>query len=192
VTIKHWENQCIGLAPIEKSTRYVDYSSKIAGQYRYYTDPTLRKLGLINEYRQVMDNLFITYTQLTQEFFEFLRKKYPEEKELLLKTKTFDTLRGILPSSTLSQVSFFENGQAFEYAISRARKHNLGEIHWTAQQAQTELGKVVPVFLRRLDSEEAQNYQVYLGERRQRIRRVISDFNFQIEPKKKFQISKLN
>ena len=43
VAIKHWENQRIGLAPIEKSTRYVDYSSKIAGQYRYYTDPTLKK-----------------------------------------------------------------------------------------------------------------------------------------------------
>jgi thymidylate synthase ThyX len=184
VAIKHWEDQRIGLAPIEKSTRYVDYSSKIAGRYRYYTDPTLKKMGLINEYRQAMDNLFITYTQLTQEFFEFLRKKYPEEKELLLKTKTFDTLRGILPSSTLSQVSFFGNGQAFEYAISRAKRHNLGEIRWTAEQAKAELEKVVPAFLRRLDSEEAQNYQVYLGERRQRIRGAISDFNFGIEPKK--------
>jgi len=42
----------------------------------------------------------------------------------------------------------------------------------------------VPAFLRRLDSEEGQNYQIYLGERRSRIRRVISDFNFQIESKK--------
>ena len=184
VAIKHWEDQRVGLAPIEKSTRYVDYSSKINGQYRYYTDPTLEKMGLFNEYQKVMDNLFITYTKLTQEFFDFLRKKYPNEKELVLKTKTFDTLRGILPSSTLSQVSFFGNGQAFEYAISRARKHNLGEIRWTAEQAKIELEKVVPAFLRRLDSEEAENYGAYLGERRQRIKKAISDFNFGIESKK--------
>jgi thymidylate synthase ThyX len=195
VAIKHWENQRIGLAPIEKSTRYVDYSSKIAGQYRYYTDPTLKKMGLIDEYKKAMDNLFITYIQLTYEFFEFLRKKYPEEKELLLKTKTFDTLRGILPSSTLSQVAFFGNGQAFEYAISRSRKHNLGEIRWTAQQAQIELEKVIPAFLRRLDLKEAQNYQIYLGERRQRIRKAISNFNFEIESKKEinnFEVRLIN
>ena len=184
VAIKHWEDQRVGLAPIEKSTRYVDYSSKISGQYRYYTDPTLEKMGLANEYQKAMDNLFITYTELAQEFFDFLRKKYPDEKELVLKTKTFDTLRGILPSSTLSQVSFFGNGQAFEYAISRAKHHNLGEIRWTAEQAKAELEKVVPAFLRRLDSEEAENYGAYLGERRQRIKKAISDFNFGIESKK--------
>ena len=184
VAIKHWEDQRVGLAPIEKSTRYVDYSSKINGQYRYYTDPTLEKIGLVDEYQKAMDNLFITYTKLTQEFFDFLRKKYPDEKELVLKTKTFDTLRGILPSSTLSQVSFFGNGQAFEYAISRAKHHNLGEIRWTAEQAKAELEKVVPAFLRRLDSEEAENYGAYLGGRKQRIKKAISDFNFRIEPKK--------
>ena len=184
VAIKHWEDQRVGIAPIEKSTRYVDYSSKISGQYRYYTDPTLEKMGLVNEYQKAMDNLFITYTELNQIFFEFLHKKYPDEKELVLKTKTFDTLRGILPSSTLSQVSFFGNGQAFEYAISRAKHHNLGEIRWTAEQAKIELEKVVPAFLRRLDSEEAENYGAYLGERRQRIKKAISDFNFGIESKK--------
>jgi thymidylate synthase ThyX len=195
VAIKHWEDQRVGLAPIEKSTRYVDYSSKINGQYRYYTDPTLEKMGLVNEYQKAMDNLFITYTELTQEFFDFLHKKYPNEKELILKTKTFDTLRGILPSSTLSQVSFFGNGQAFEYAISRAKHHNLGEIRWTAEQAKAELEKVVPAFLRRLDSEEAENYGAYLGERRQRIKKAISDFNFGIESKKEipnFEVKLIN
>jgi len=141
-------------------------------------------MGLVNEYQKAMDNLFITYTELAQEFFDFLRKKYPDEKELVLKTKTFDTLRGILPSSTLSQVSFFGNGQAFEYAISRTRKHNLGEIRWTAEQAKIELEKVVPAFLRRLDSEEAENYGAYLGGRKQRIKKAVFDFNFGIESKK--------
>ena len=174
IAIKYWEEQRIGLAPIEKSTRYVDYSSKILGKYRYYTDPTLKKMGLAQKYQKVMDNLFVTYSQLTKDFFEFLKQKYPNEKELVLKTKTFDTLRGILPTSTLSQVAFFGNGQAFEYAISRAKNHNLGEIRWSANRAKEELEKVIPAFLRRLDLEESQQYQKYLGEKNKRVKNAIA------------------
>src|SRR3989338_3864762 len=46
LAIKHIEDQRIGLAPIEKSTRYVDYSKKVNNSYRYYTDPTLQAVGL--------------------------------------------------------------------------------------------------------------------------------------------------
>ncbi|GAI51781.1 unnamed protein product, partial [marine sediment metagenome] len=66
VAIKHFEDMRIGIAPIEKSTRYVDYSSKIDNHYRYYTDPTLEKMGLIEEYREVMDNLLETYSSLLE------------------------------------------------------------------------------------------------------------------------------
>ncbi|GAI53603.1 unnamed protein product, partial [marine sediment metagenome] len=64
VAIKHFEDMRIGIAPIEKSTRYVDYSSKIDNRYRYYVDPTLEKMGLLEEYKNVMDGLFDTYTLL--------------------------------------------------------------------------------------------------------------------------------
>ncbi|MDO8751982.1 MAG: FAD-dependent thymidylate synthase, partial [Candidatus Wolfebacteria bacterium] len=62
VAIKHFEDQRIGLAPIEKSTRYVNYSKKMRGSYLYYTDPTLKDMGLEDEYRKAMDGLFETYT----------------------------------------------------------------------------------------------------------------------------------
>src|SRR6185436_7875157 len=64
LAIKQIEDQRMGLAPIEKSTRYVDYSSKVNGSYRYYTDPTLQEIGLADEYKKVMDHLFDTYTRL--------------------------------------------------------------------------------------------------------------------------------
>lgn len=175
IAIKHFEDMRIGIAPLEKSTRYLDYSAKINGEYMYYADPTLEELGLMTEYRRACDGLFDTYKELTREFLEFLKKKYPEEKELVLKTKAFDTLRGLLPASALSQVAFFANGQALEYALSRSLRHPLGEIRWAAEAALQELQKVVPAFLRRLESDASKEYQKYLSGRGERVREVAKE-----------------
>lgn len=181
LAIKHWEDMRIGIAPIEKSTRYVDYSSKVDGQYLYYADPTLEAMGLIKEYREVMDNLFDTYTIVNSKYFEHLKQKYPEEKELVLRTKAFDVARKLLPVSTLSSVSFFGNGQAFEYAISRSLDHKLGEIRWMGQEAKNELDKIMPAFLRRIESEDSKNYRSYLSERSERVNKVLTEVNWQKE-----------
>ncbi len=181
VAIKHFEDMRIGIAPIEKSTRYVDYSSKIDNHYRYYTDPTLEKMGLIGEYRKVMDNLFETYSSLLEKYFEYLKKHYPEEKESLLKTKTFDVIRKILPTATLSQISFFGNGQAFEYLINRSLNHKLGEIRWAAKKGFEELSKIIPAFLRRAEGEDSQKYRTYLSERGDRVQEALKQINWQKE-----------
>jgi thymidylate synthase ThyX len=160
VAIKHLEDQRIGLAPIEKSTRYVDYSTKINGRFRYYTDPTLRRLKLDAEYRRATDTLFTTYITLLPKLTRFFQEKFPEEKASVVEKKAFDTLRGLLPTSTLSQVAFFGNGQAYEYLVSRSARHPLGEIRWAAEQTFTELFKIAPSFLRRLKDK---NYQAVVN-----------------------------
>lgn len=181
VGIKHLEDMRIGLAPIEKSTRYVDYSSKVNGAYRYYRDPSLKKLGLYDEYCATMDHLFGTYASLGQTYLASLKKQFPNEKEMVLKTKAFDTVRGLLPSSTLSQVSFFGNGQVFEYMMSRTLSHRLGEIRWAGYAAIEELKKVVPAFLRRTEGDQAREYQRYLSERSDRMKRALQEIGWQKE-----------
>lgn len=169
VAIKHFEDQRIGLAPIEKSTRYVNYSKKVGGSYLYYTDPTLKDLGLEVEYRAAMDGLFETYTRLLPRLTAWLQKRFPEEKHAVVEKKTLDTLRGLLPVSALSQVAFFGNGQAFEYMITRSACHALGEIRWAAQQTYQELNNVAPSFLRRIEHEKSKDYQEYLAKKGERI-----------------------
>lgn len=181
IAIKHFEDQRIGLAPIEKSTRYVDYSSKVKGQYRYYTDPTLQALGIEPEYRRAMDGLFEAYTQLQQPLIAWLRQRFPQEKPGVIEKKAFDTLRGLLPLSTLSQVAFFGNGQSFEYLVSRSARHPLGEIRWAAEQTYEELFKVTPSFLRRIKDpqrqELVQNYQDYLSGKGKRLMPLVEPLN---------------
>ena len=167
--IKHLEDQRIGLAPIEKSTRYVDYSKKVAGQYLYYTDPTLKSFGLEEKYRAAMDGLFETYALLLPKMQDWLSAHFPDEKPPVIRAKSFDVLRGLLPAATLSQVAFFGNGQAFEYMYSRCAKYPLGEIRWAGERAYDELSRVIPAFLRCVKEEAAKDYQQYLGEKKTRM-----------------------
>jgi thymidylate synthase ThyX len=177
IAIKHIENQRIGIAPIEKSTRYVDYSLKINDHYLYFTPPEIEKIGLKEEYEKTMNNLFETYVFLYQKYFDFLKNKYPEEKEIVLKTKAFDVVRLILPLSTLGQLALFGNGQAFEYLINRSLNHPLEEIKWLGKRAKEELNKIIPAFLRRIEKEETGEYRKYLGERSKRVKECLANLN---------------
>ena len=179
--IKHIEDMRLGIAPIEKSTRYVDYSAKINGYYLYYTDPTLESAGLAKEYKEAMDNLFDIYNLINTKYFEYLKTKYPAEKELVLKTKAFDVARKTLPVATLSQLSLFGNGQAFEYLVARSLNNKLGEVRWIGQRAQEELSKIMPAFLRRIESDDSKDYRKYLSERGERVNKVLAEINWQKE-----------
>ena len=181
VAIKHIEDMRLGVAPIEKSTRYVDYSAKIKSQYLYYIDPTLEKFGLLQEYKETMDNLFGVYTLINAKIYEHFKRKFPEEKDAVLKAKSFDVARKILPMATLSQLSLFGNGQAFEYMISRSLDNKLGEVRWVGQMAFRELSKIIPAFLRRIESEDSKQYRTYLSERGERIKKALSQIKWQKE-----------
>jgi len=182
VAIKHPEDQRIGLAPIEKSSRYVNFGQKVKGHYVYYTDPTLESLGLKEEYERAMDGLFSRYNELIPKLSAWLAKKFSEEKPGVVEKKAFDTLRGLLPMSTLSQVAFFGNGQAFEYMITRSLGHSLGEIRWMATRSKEELAKLAPSFFRRLDETDAEKkkllseYQEYLAGRGRRASPFVDEF----------------
>src|SRR5205085_8950100 len=115
VAMKFIEDQRVGLEPIEKSTRYVNFGTQIDGRYLYYIPkPDLERIGLLKEYTQTMDRLFDTYVRLLEPLQSWLKRTY-DEKDSILEKKAFDTLRGLLPMSTLGQVAFRGNAQAFEY-----------------------------------------------------------------------------
>src|SRR6266566_466796 len=65
VAMKFIEDQRVGLEPIEKSTRYVNFGTKVGGRYLYYIPkPDLERLKLLHEYSATMDYLFDTYVAL--------------------------------------------------------------------------------------------------------------------------------
>src|SRR5207245_4002762 len=69
----------------------------------------------------------------------------------VIRAKALDTLRGLLPAATTSNVGLFGTGQAFEALLLRMFAHPLEEVRGCAQQMLTELRHVIPAFLARLD-----------------------------------------
>src|SRR5437016_3460775 len=165
VAMKVIEDQRVGLEPIEKSTRYVNFGTKIGGRYLYYIPrPDLERHGLLQEYIAVMDNLFDTYVTLLGPLQEWLRANF-DDKESILEKKAFDTLRGLLPMATLGQVAFRGNAQAFEYLINRTARHSLGELRWLSAEIKHELDKEIPSLLLRVTDAKSKDYQTYLSQR---------------------------
>lgn len=178
ITIKHFEDQRIGIAPIEQSTRYVAYDTKVADHYRYYSDPdldndtSLEGSYLFEEFEAANDLLFETYSELMPKLTSWLAEKYPEATPKDVKTKAFDSLRGLLPMGTQSQVAFYGNAQAFEHLVNRGQEHPLGEIRWAANRVREELSQRTPSLFRRVndDSEKSVHYQKYLAGKTERLR----------------------
>ncbi|MDQ1428013.1 MAG: hypothetical protein QOK39_1489, partial [Acidimicrobiaceae bacterium] len=68
-----------------------------------------------------------------------------------IKAKAFDALRGLLPAAATSNVGIYGTGQAYEALLLRMRAHPLPEARAYADMILTELRKVIPSFLRRVD-----------------------------------------
>ena len=185
VAMKFIEDQRVGLEPIEKSTRYVNFGSKVGGRYLYYIPrPDLERCGLLSEYIGVMDHLFDTYVSLLGPLQTWLKANFGE-KDSVLEKKAFDTLRGLLPMSTLGQVAFRGNAQAFEYLINRTAKHPLGELRWFAQDLKRELDKEIPSLLLRVSDEKSQDYQSYLNRRYENVRKLGRDRECRMRPSRR-------
>jgi thymidylate synthase ThyX len=182
VAMKFIEDQRVGLEPIEKSTRYVNFGSKVGGRYLYYIPrPDLERHGLLAEYVSTMDRLFDTYVALLSPLQEWLRNNF-DEKDTILEKKAFDTLRGLLPMATLGQVAFRGNAQAFEYLINRTARHPLGELRWFAREIKHELDSEVPSLLLRVNDEKSGGYQTYLHKRHAAIREFVGEIKVETAP----------
>src|SRR5215203_6718250 len=68
-----------------------------------------------------------------------------------LKAKALDAVRGLLPAAALSNVGIYGTGQAYEALLVRMRSHPLPEARSYADLMLTELRKVIPSFLKRVD-----------------------------------------
>ena len=175
VAMKFVEDQRVGLEPIEKSTRYVNFGNKVGGRYLYYVPkPDLDRLDLLSEYTSTMDHLFDTYVGLLDPLGSWLRTHY-DESDTILEKKAFDTLRGLLPMATLSQVALRGNAQSFEYLLNRTARHSLGELRWFSRALKTELDQEIPSLLLRLADAKSKDYQEYLTARHTNVRAVVSE-----------------
>jgi thymidylate synthase ThyX len=143
---------------LEQSTRYIAYDSRIGGRYRYHRDPAVVGSHLGLRYVGDLDRLFDTYGELASTMTDFFRERFPKDPadsdfiyRQALKAKSLDAVRGVLPAASLSNVGIYGTGQGYESLLLRMRAHPLPEARSYADLMLTELRKVIPSFLKRVD-----------------------------------------
>jgi thymidylate synthase ThyX len=146
---------------LEQSTRYIAYDTRIGGRYRFYRDPEVLGSQFGTRYVGDMDRLFDTYAELVPVLADFYREQFPKDPDdsdfvyrQAIRAKAFDALRGILPAASLSNVGIYGTGQGYEQLLLRMRAHPLPEARAYADLMLTELRKVIPSFLKRVDLDD--------------------------------------
>ena len=196
IAAKKIEDHRIGLSYLEKSSRYVTFDRKINGHYKYCREDNIMQSPFADQYIQACDHAFDIYSKNIQPmqkfisetepidrflFFDFISKQetaysnLKSQKDIesaqrvynsTIKSKTLDTLRSLLPASTLTNLGITGNGRAFEYLLSTMFASNLKEIKMLASQLHSELNLVIPAFIRRANDKYGQALQTYLTDTR--------------------------
>ncbi len=140
-------------AYLEQSTRYIAYDARLPGA----ATATTATSGSARPTTEAMERIFDLYSTGLTRLREWCGDTYPrgEEPEAVwersIKAKALDAMRGLLPAASLSHVGIFASGQAYEQLVMRLLASPLPEAREVGAMALTELRKVIPAFLKRVD-----------------------------------------
>jgi len=173
------------MAYLEQSTRYIPYTDRRGDLWRYLVPAELEDPALREKFIGVMNAAFETYARWIdpmRAWFEARHPKAPGDSDAVyrsaIRAKALDTLRGLLPAATQSNVGIYGTGQAYESLILRMRAHRLLEVRRTADLMLAELRKVIPAFLTRVDNpERGGKWSAYLADTRDRLEDIGARFD---------------
>jgi thymidylate synthase ThyX len=160
------------MAYLEQSTRYVPYADRPGGRWKYHVPQELEGTPLQARYESTLDRTFEIYARWFEPMQEHFRGRFPKDPSdtdavyrAAIRAKALDTLRGLLPAAVQSNVGLFGTGQAYEALLLRMRANPLAEARDYASMILTEVRKVIPAFLTRVDQpERGERWTRYLAQ----------------------------
>jgi len=172
------------MAYLEQSTRYIAYDDRPGGRFRYYRDPDVLASPLGARYISDLDRSFEIYGTLVPEMVRHFRERIPQKSgdsdfvyRQAINAKAYDSIRGILPAASLSNLGIYGTGQAYEALLVRMRSHPLPEARSYADLMLRELRKVIPSFLKRVDlPDRGEAIGEYSADTRERLADLAEDF----------------
>ncbi|MEN8149265.1 MAG: FAD-dependent thymidylate synthase, partial [Planctomycetota bacterium] len=150
------------MAYLEQSTRYVPYTQKPGGRWKYLVPTELdAHPDLAARYREALDRAFATYADLLERMQAWFAGRFPKAEgeapgvhKRTIRAKALDTVRGLLPAATKSNLGIYGTGQAYEALLLRMRASPLAEAREIAGLMLAEIRKVIPSFVTRVDRED--------------------------------------
>lgn len=143
-------------AYLEQSTRYINFADKPGGSYRY-VNPEWGDPVVAGVYETYMDGLFGGYASLVQLATDLLIDKHDAStgpEKAAVRAQALDACRGLLPAGTTSNLGMYASGQAYAGLVIRLMASDLPEARAYGAMMLTELRKVIPQFLKRVDRED--------------------------------------
>jgi len=167
------------MAYLEQSTRYVPYTDRPGGCWKYHVPAELDALPALREqYVAALDRAFATYARLLPPTMTLYERRHPRADGVskgvytrTIRAKALDTLRGLLPAATTANVGIYGTGQAYEALLLRLGASQLAEAREYAAMMLEELRRVIPAFLRRVDlADRGVRWSRYLADTREATR----------------------
>jgi thymidylate synthase ThyX len=167
-----------------------------SGKWKYLRVKEIMESEHAGEYVKGMDRIFEIYRELIEPMKVYYEKKKPieeaeydilgtgekqhladlsEERDIKafkrtynfdLKTKTCDTIRVILPVSTLTNMGMFGNGRYYQELLTHLYTQDVAEMQDIAKKGHEELNKIVAPFVKRAKK------NVWLADRRTKMREL--------------------
>jgi thymidylate synthase ThyX len=185
------------MAYLEQSTRYVPYTDRPNGRWKYHVPAEVARSPLAAEFRQTLDAAFDTYSRWIPAMEGHFRDRYPKSPgdsdgvyRSVIRAKALDTLRGLLPAATTSNVGLFGTGQAFEALLLRMFSHPLEEVRGHAALMLTELRQVIPAFLARVDQPDRGGRWIdYLADTRRGFEAAARSIVARVDPEPRAEVA---
>ncbi len=176
-------------AYLEQSTRYIAYDRPLGDRYRYFVPPEVGEADLESDYATFMDDVFEFYSDAVGVLTDHFAALFPQQDgdsdfvwRSTIRAKAYDTIRGILPAATQSNVGIYGTGQAYEMAITRMQAHPLAEVRSYGSMMLEELRKQIPAFMKRVDlPERGLAWSKYLSTTREAMESLADELNLQPE-----------
>ena len=221
IAAKKIEDRRIGLSYLEKSSRYVAFDQKVDGKYKYHIEERIMASPYADEYLQACDHAFDVYSNNIQLMQKFISEKEPIDQFLffdsnlkrettygnlksdkdiesakriyksVIKAKSLDILRGLLPASTLTNLGITGNGRAFEYLLSTLYASSLRETKKLADQMYNELNLIIPAFVGRANDKHGKTLQSYFENTRTAIYNIAQNHIKNIKQQENLEYVKL-
>lgn len=185
---------------LEQSTRYLAYNNRRHGRYRYYRPPEILSSPTGARYVGAMDKIFDAYGEMVPAMQSHLANQLRTEGSVddlatkrATRAKAFDTSRGLLPAASVSNVGIFGSGQGYEALLLRMHASPLPEARQYSKLMLTELRKVIPSFLRRVDQpDRGQAWSNYLRTNRKSMEDFAEELFGNAEPQGGPEVQLLN
>ena len=185
------------MAYLEQSTRYVPYTDRPGGRWKYHVPSEIVDPALRARYVETLDAAFATYARWIEPMREYWARRIPQAAgepdgayRMTIRAKSLDSLRGLLPAATRSNVGIFGTGQGYEALLLRMRAHPATEVREYAELMLAELNKVIPAFLKRLGRPDRGGaWSAYLRSAREATEAVAAELLDGIEPEPRAEVT---